>query len=655
MKASIASVSLLAASLAAGCSPGSLNTASTDPQCLRRGAIPLASDVARSIAALPAAHVVANTGGGAPTFVRGYLGLADHGPMDGALVEGALPAVARAFRIDAADLAPTRTMTDADGKTHTFFDQTIHGLRVINGDFGVHVNARGVIYAAHGLPRFNSAPPPQPTILSDRVRDVLGATLGDRALTSQELAYMLDGDREELLLVYETRIDGATPLDSDWVWLDAHTGEVVATEPVAQTALDRRIHDVAGGTGIPGPLVMTEGDGPNADRIVQGNYNEIGRAYECYQALFNRDSWDGLGRTIVSSVNWGTGQQAANAFFDGSQIAFGSGDGQLFRNLGDSFDVVVHELGHGVIQETAGLIYRNESGALNEAFADIFQAVCQARTAGAVTEETWMVGEDVFTPGTQGDALRYMNAPERDGISHDLYPGYQGEENNGGVHMNSGIANLTFKLLTEGGTHPSFKTPTLIRRGIGIEAAGQIFYRALSTYMNASTNFEGARVATVMAANDLYGAHTGELVHLAWDTVAVPGASSRTPLLPPLEPNILPLTRGQAVPNLGAAAGDALIFSIQVPPQATNLSFEITGSAGATGDADLYVRRASVPTSSQYDRAPLLDGSEERAEYETPQPDTYYVAVHAFDAFSGVTLEANYYLPGEEIPADDCD
>lgn len=222
--------------------------------------------------------------------------------------------------------------------------------------------------------------------------------------------------------------------------------------------------------------------------------------------------------TISQTVHYST--KYNNAFWNGSQMVYGDGDGTTFIALSKALDVVAHELTHAVTQYEANLTYKNESGALNEAMSDVFAAATEAYKDGGVNTDTWKIGEDVYTPGTAGDALRYMNDPAKGG-DYDYYPTrYVGTSDNGGVHWNSGIANLAFKLLTTGGSHPRSKTSVSVT-GIGIAKAEKIYYRALTVYLTSSSNFRHARALTLRAASDLYGssstayASTGK----SWDAV----------------------------------------------------------------------------------------------------------------------------------------
>ena len=185
-------------------------------------------------------------------------------------------------------------------------------------------------------------------------------------------------------------------------------------------------------------------------------------------------------------------------------MTYGDGNGSTFSPL-VTLDICGHEMTHGVTERTAGLVYSNESGALNEAMSDVFGAMVERYTEGE-NSNTWKIGEDAYTPATSGDALRYMNDTHRGGDPDHYSERYTGSADNGGVHTNSGIANFAFYLLAKGGTHHLGGSMT----GIGADKARLIWYRALTSYMTSSTNFKGARTATLNAASALYGTGSAE-------------------------------------------------------------------------------------------------------------------------------------------------
>jgi thermolysin len=199
---------------------------------------------------------------------------------------------------------------------------------------------------------------------------------------------------------------------------------------------------------------------------------------------------------------------------------YGDGDGVSFSPL-VTLDICGHEMTHGITSRTANLTYANESGALNESWSDVFGAMVELYAEGTETTQTWWIGEDANTPSTAGDALRYMDRPHQalnygyttnDDPDH-YTERYTGTGDGGGVHINSGIPNHVFYLLAKGGTHAHIAGTPVV--GIGADKAAKIWYKALTTYMTSSTNFAGAKTATINAANALYGAGSVESVSVA--------------------------------------------------------------------------------------------------------------------------------------------
>jgi vibriolysin len=204
-------------------------------------------------------------------------------------------------------------------------------------------------------------------------------------------------------------------------------------------------------------------------------------------------------------------------------MTYGDGDGVYFGPL-TTLDITGHELTHGITERTANLTYSGESGALNEGISDIFGALSERYGDGSVSSsDTWKIGEDAYTPGVSGDALRYMNDPADDGYSYDYY---SSSIATGAVHYTSGLTNLAFYLMSEGGAHPTRGGSAVT--GMGADAAAAIWYRALTYYMTSSTNFSGARSATLSAATDLYGSTSSQYstVDSAWNTVGVVAATT---------------------------------------------------------------------------------------------------------------------------------
>jgi Zn-dependent metalloprotease len=236
---------------------------------------------------------------------------------------------------------------------------------------------------------------------------------------------------------------------------------------------------------------------------------------------------DGVGS--FSKVHYGT--KYMNAFWSDSCfcMSFGDGDGTILGPL-VSIDIAAHEMTHGITSRTANLIYSGESGGLNEATSDIFGTAVEYYAANTTDAGDYLIGEKVVKSGTNR-FLRSMVTPSVDGFSADCWYSTLG---NLLVHHSSGVANHFFYLLSEGtkagvpsktcaagNTRVATGTGTLT--GITRAKAEKIWYRALTVYMTSSTNYAAARVATINAATDLYGASSTETnaVKAAWSAVLV--------------------------------------------------------------------------------------------------------------------------------------
>jgi bacillolysin len=263
----------------------------------------------------------------------------------------------------------------------------------------------------------------------------------------------------------------------------------------------------------------------HARNYVDGNYGP-----KVYQAV------DGAG-ALLSAVNH-VCSGYNNAYWDGSKINLGDGNGSTFRSFA-TLDIIGHEWTHGVTQFEANLQYTGESGALNESFSDIFGAMAERYWKGERSTAvgcpvnvpdcglTWKIGEEAYTPSTAGDALRYMYRPTLDGASRDHYSQrYTGTADNGGVHWNSGIQNNAFYLLAKGGCHRFSGCMNVAPsvNGIGADAAKTIFYLALRDYLISNDNFYWARRGTQYEAGALYGFGSVQYytTKRAWDLVGAP-------------------------------------------------------------------------------------------------------------------------------------
>lgn len=283
----------------------------------------------------------------------------------------------------------------------------------------------------------------------------------------------------------------------------------VTAAPV-QPGKNRRIHDAQnqGIAGLPGKLVRSEGEPARGDEAIDEAYDQSGLTYDFYKQRFSRDSLDDRGLPLVSSVH--VGQNLNNAFWTGDQMAYGDGDSKLFTRFTRSLDVVAHELSHGVISYTADLVYQNESGALNEHFADVFGMLTRQwhQRQDAKTAD-WLIGKDIMGPQTKARGLRTFKAEKA--YENDPYFGtdpqpknirdqYRGSNDNGGVHINSGIPNHAFYLFANA------------LGGNAWERAGGVWYESLLA-LSTEAQFTDMVLATEKAAIEQHG--NGSLVNRA--------------------------------------------------------------------------------------------------------------------------------------------
>ena len=286
----------------------------------------------------------------------------------------------------------------------------------------------------------------------------------------------------------------------------------------------RSIHDAGSGTVLPGLLVRSEGEDPTGDESVDEAYDGLGATWELFCRAFSRDSLDDAGMELIATVHYG--EDFVNAFWDGEQMIFGDGDGVYFRSFTNAVDVIGHELTHGVVQFTAGLIYVAQPGALHESIADCFGAMTTQRLLGQSAEEAdWLIGAGLFTDRVQGVALRSMKAPgtayDDPVLGTDPQPAsmadyadlpHDGENDNGGVHINSGIPNRAFFLAATG------------IGGTSWEGAGPLWYEALTRPgLPKDADFATFAAATLEVAVARHGEGSAQhtAVAEAWRTVGV--------------------------------------------------------------------------------------------------------------------------------------
>ncbi|MEU6102173.1 M4 family metallopeptidase [Streptomyces flaveolus] len=474
-------------------------------------------------------------------------------------------------------------IVDADGTQHVRYDRTYRELPVLGGDFVVHLAPDGDYRGADRATRTSvSLATVTPKLSAPRAADLAANAL--RAANPGELLKRLTAKPELVVdalhgapkLAWRTN---AAALDSlgnpvaRTVLTDARTGARIdawdtietasgdgrslygGTVPLltTQSGSAYQLKDATRGGTYTGDAanktdlcflticlsrapstVFTDADnhwgtGTAADRASAAVDAQYGTdvTWDYYRNVHGRSGIAGDGKGSYNRVHYGT--RYNNAFWDDTCfcMTYGDGDGTTFGPL-VSLDVAGHEMSHGVTSSTAALTYSGESGGLNEATSDIFGTLVEWYAGNSADAGDYLIGEKVVRSGFGRDALRYMDRPSRDGASADCWSTSVGDLD---VHYSSGVANHFAYLLAEGsGARTvggvSYDSPTCdgsTVTGIGRDKLGAIWYRALTVHMTSSTDYAGARAATLSAAEDLYGAGSTEYaaVGAAWSAVNV--------------------------------------------------------------------------------------------------------------------------------------
>ncbi|WP_223624195.1 M4 family metallopeptidase [Microbacterium sp. EST19A] len=281
-------------------------------------------------------------------------------------------------------------------------------------------------------------------------------------------------------------------------------------------APNRTISDAGNTQELPGAVVRTEDDAPVDDAAVNEAFDGLGATFEMLLSAFGRNSLDDAGAPLDATVHYGVDYD--NAFWDGQRMVFGDGDGEVFQDFTGSTTVIGHELAHGVVQHTANLEYQGQPGALNESIADVFGALTEQYSLGQTADKaTWLIGAEIFTDAVEGKALRSMIEPgtayDDDELGKDPQPAHMSDyvrttEDNGGVHINSGIPNRAFAVFA------------IDLGGNAWERAGTTWYRALTGGLSSTATFTEFADATVAAATEIDD-ETAAAARRAWTTVGV--------------------------------------------------------------------------------------------------------------------------------------
>ncbi|MET9292336.1 M4 family metallopeptidase [Streptomyces sp. NPDC003077] len=445
---------------------------------------------------------------------------------------------------------------DADGTVHTRYERTYAGLPVLGGDLVVHEarggKVEGVTHAVRSRIEVPSTTarlaPPTAEATAVKAARAQGSKDADASKAPRKVVWVADG---KPLLAYETVVGGlqhdGTPNELH-VITDANTGAkifeyqgvqngtgnsqysgkvTIGTAPsytlTDTTRGNHKTYNLNRGTSGTGTLFSDPddvwGDGTPQNAQTAGVDAHYGAAltWDYYKNVHGRSGIRGDGVGAYSRVHYSSNY--VNAFWQDSCFCMTYGDGTNNTKPLTSIDVAAHEMTHGVTAATAKLVYSGESGGLNEATSDIFAAAVEFHANNPNDPGDYLVGEKIDI-NSNGTPLRYMDKPSRDGRSKDYwYSGLGGID----VHYSSGPANHFFYLLAEGSgvkeiNGVRYDSPTydnLPVPGIGLDNAEKIWFKALTQYMTANTNYAAARTATLRAAADLFGEGSA-----TWNTVA---------------------------------------------------------------------------------------------------------------------------------------
>ncbi|MBC2867910.1 M4 family metallopeptidase [Streptomyces mexicanus] len=474
-------------------------------------------------------------------------------------------------------------IVDKDGTQHVRYDRTYHRLPVLGGDFVVHLSSDGAYRGANRATKSTVSLPTTTPKLSapkaaDLALDALRAANPGKTLKSVKARpeLVVDALHGAPRLAWRTNAAGLDSLGNPvartvltdartgaridaWDSIETATGDGMSlysgTVPLETTPSGSayQLKDPTRGNTYTGDAanktdlcflsicfqrapatLFTDADnhwgsGTTADRssaAVDAQYG-TDETWDYYRNVHGRNGIAGDGKGSYNRVHYGSNYN--NAFWDDSCfcMTYGDGDGTTFGPL-VALDVAGHEMTHGVTSTTAGLTYSGESGGLNEATSDILGTMVEWYANNASDPGDYLIGEKVVRSGFGKTALRYMDKPSKDGNSADYWSSSVG---NLDVHYSSGVANHFAYLLAEGSgaktingvayDSPTYNGSTVT--GIGRDKVGKIWYRALTVYMTSSTNYAGARTATLNAAKDLYGSGSAEYnaVAAAWSAVNV--------------------------------------------------------------------------------------------------------------------------------------
>jgi Zn-dependent metalloprotease len=578
---------------------------------------------------------------------------------------GAVPNFHAAFGLSQAEgLHKLASRKDRNGVTHTRYRQTLRGVPVWGEQIIVSQDAQGNVLAARGgliLGLSAASVAPTPAFSEQAALSNVKAQL-HRRLSKQpvfeneavELVIYLHGDLPRLSYAVSVfaDIDGGGEPTRPTLLIDAVSGEVllefeglthaeVGTGPGGNEKVGLYEYgkgpgyldvDVSGTTyimnnvnvktvnlnhGTSGSSAYSYAGPENTHKEINGAYSPLndahffgGVVYDMYQDWLGEPP---LSFQLMMRVHYSNNYE--NAFWNGSSMTFGDGATTFYPLV--SLDVSAHEVSHGFTEQNSNLVYSGQSGGINEAFSDIAGEAAEYYMWGS---NDFLVGADIFKSGN--GALRYMCNPTQDGRSIDSADSYYSGLD---VHYSSGVFNKAFCLLAR-------------TTGWDVQPAFLAFAKANRDYWTSGATFRSAAIGVKDAAADLGMPTTDVADAFAEVGVNVGDVCAQTTLL----------EKGVATDDFGASAGEWRCFELDVPATATAASFVLAKTAkGRGGDADLYVRYAELPDAVNYTCRSVSSTSNESCMIDAPASGKWFVGVHAYTSFPGVTLTGDYTEPVE--------
>lgn len=308
------------------------------------------------------------------------------------------------------------------------------------------------------------------------------------------------------------------------------------------------------------------------------------------------------------------GKNIENAFWDGEYVSLGDG-GTQFHPF-SSPDVIAHEIGHAFTENNSNLLNENQPGGINESFSDVTGAAFKFYLNKQTYFPSWLHGESILK-GERGTALRYFENPEKDGVSITHVNEYKDGMN---PHHAAGIFNHAFYLLAN---KPNWS----------IKEAYSAFVLANEIFWQKESSFDEAGCGVLMGARDL--SYNVTDVISSFNDVGVDASCQATP-----RGNDIKLNYNKPKKNLDGAESSKHYFVVKVPQRKNMLEIQIDSGLG---DADMYVLSGKHPTLLEYQCRPFLEGNNETCRLFNPKAGNYYIMLHGYNAYEGVTLRAKIF------------